>query len=350
MVTYYKTTTMLPAVEAMPRVPSFLRETFFPRANDITVVTENVMLDYKKGKRKMAPFVAPRVGGITVARDGFKTSQISPPRIAPERPTTRDDAERRGMGEDLYSKKTPAQRQVELTAKDLQELGEQIDRREEWMAAQVLFQGKVVMKGFSDHSFTHFIEQEIDYGFDNYETLSGTDLWTSPDSNPYNYMMSARKSVLNKGGLAPNIAILGEKACAALLDNPKIKDMLDKMNMSFGVIQPSLVSDQITFIGKLPGIGLELYTYDDWYIDEDGEEHPFVPEDKILIARKNLGQFIYGAVTQIEQDTRKLHTYEASRVPKFWADVNNDISMTRLTSRPVPQPINLDSWMVATVV
>lgn len=350
MVTYYKTTTMLPAVEVMPHVPSFLRETFFPRANDNPVVTEKIELDYKKGKRKMAPIVAPRVGGITVAREGFRTSIISPPRIAPQRPTTLDDITTRGMGENMYSRKTPAQRQLELTRKDLEELGEQIDRREEWMVAQLLFEGKVVMKGYADNSFNHFIEQEIDFGFDNHDTLSGTDLWTNPDSDPYSYLKSARTTVLNRGGLAPNIAILGEKASEALLNNPKIKDMLDKMNMSFGVIQPSVVSDQVTFLGKLPGLGLELYTYEDWYIDEDGEEHPFVPENKILIARKNLGQFIFGAVSQIEHATQQFHTYEATRVPKFWADVTNEIAMTRLTSRPVPQPYNLDSWMVATVV
>lgn len=350
MVTYYKTSTMLPAVEQMPHVPAFLRNTFFPRTNDITVVTEKIELDYKKGKRKMAPFVAPRVGGITVSRDGFKTSVISPPRIAPQRPMTVEDVSNRTMGEGIYSKKTPAQRQTELTAKDLEELGEQIDRREEWMVAQLLFEGKVILKGYADNTLNNYIEQEIDYGFDNHEILSGTDLWTAPESNPYNYLGSARKAVLNKGGLAPNVVILGENAAQALLENPNIKEMLDKMNMSFGVIQPSLVSDQVTFLGKLPGLGLELYTYDDWYLDEDGEEHPFVPADKILVGRKNLGGFVFGAVTQMEQNTHKMHTYEAARVPKFWADVNNDMAMTRLTSRPVPQPINLDSWMVATVV
>lgn len=40
----YTTRTMLPAVEVMPRVASFLRETFFPRAKDNTVVTEKVEL------------------------------------------------------------------------------------------------------------------------------------------------------------------------------------------------------------------------------------------------------------------------------------------------------------------
>ncbi|WP_421663638.1 major capsid protein [Lysinibacillus telephonicus] len=350
MVNLYQTRTMLPAIENMPHVPSFLRDTFFPRVKDITVVTEKVELDYRKGKRKMAPFVAPRVGGITVTREGFTTTQITPPRIAPERPMTIDDISSRGMGEGVYSKKTPAQRQLELTAKDLEDLGSTIDRREEWMVAQLLFEGKVVMKGFADNNLKNYIEQEIDYGFDNFDVLSGTDLWTDPASDPYEYLRKARLEVLQKGGIAPNIVILGQDAATALLENEKIKAMFDKLNMSFGVIQPQLKSDQVTFIGKLPGLGLELYTYDDWYLDDDGNEHPFVPADKILMGHTEVGHFIFGAVTQMEQETRKFVTYEATRVPKFWADVNNDVAMTRLTTRPVPQPNNVDSWLVATVV
>ncbi|WP_080717139.1 major capsid protein [Lysinibacillus sphaericus] len=349
MVKLYATKTILPAVENMPKTPQFLRDTFFPRSKDITVLTNKVELDYRKGKRKMAPFVAPRVGGITNTREGFTTQEINAPRIAPQRPMTIDDITQRGLGEDVYSKKSPAQRQLELTAKDLEDLGSQIDRREEWMVAQLLFEGKVILKGYSDNNLKNFVEQEIDYGFDMYEDLSGADLWSEPTADPYSDLENMRIEILQKGGIAPNIVILGKDAYAALRNNDIIQKLFDKMNMSFGVIQPSLQSDAITFVGKLPGLGLELYTYDDWYLDEDGKEHPFVPTNKILVGHTNSGNFIYGAVTQMET-AGNFVTYEADRVPKFWADVNNDSAMTRLTSRPVPKPDNINSWLVATVV
>lgn len=349
MVKLYETKTILPAVENMPKTPQFLRDTFFPRLKDKTVITEKVELDYRKGRRKMAPFVAPRVGGITIKREGFTTQEISAPRIAPQRTMTIDDVTQRGIGENIYSKKSPAERQLELTASDLEEMGADIDRSEEWMVSQLLFGGKVILKGFSDNNLDNFIEQEIDYGFDMFEYLSGADLWTAATADPYKDYENFRLEILQKGGIAPNISILGRDAYTALLKNETIQKMFDKLNMSFGVIQPSLQSDAITFVGKLPGLGLELYTYDDWYLDEDGNEHPFVPADKILVGHTGAGNFIYGAVTQMES-TGKLVTYEASRVPKFWADVNNDTAMTRLTSRPVPKPDNINSWLVATVV
>ncbi|WP_200859513.1 major capsid protein, partial [Ruminiclostridium papyrosolvens] len=49
----YKTTTMLQAIEKTMPLRKFFTRTFFPGVN--TFVTENVIFDYKKGKRPMAP-------------------------------------------------------------------------------------------------------------------------------------------------------------------------------------------------------------------------------------------------------------------------------------------------------
>ncbi|WP_404427298.1 major capsid protein [Ureibacillus chungkukjangi] len=345
----YNTKTMLPAVQVMPHVPSFLRDTFFPRVNDKTFVTESVEFDYKKGRRKMAPFVAPRVGGVTVSREGFQTKSLKPLRIAPQRILTIDDISSRGLGENLYSQKTPAQRALDLLADDMVELGGEIDRREEWMAAQILFTGKVIAKGYADNTLTTVIEEEIDYGFDGFETLSGLDMWTDEGSNPYEYLRNRRLDVLKKSGIAPNIAIFGEDAYKAWMQNPKVVALFDKLNITLGQIQPSVKSDQVTFVGKLPELNIEIYLYNDWYIDENGNELPFVPADKIVMGHTNLGGYVFGAVTQLEQGGSYV-TYEAARVPKFWNELGNDAKMARLTSRPVPHPNNVDSWFVATVV
>jgi len=349
MINLYQTRTMLPAVEVMPHASSFLRDTFFPRLNDQTVVTEKVELDYKKGRRKMAPFVAPRVGGVTVSREGFTTKELAPPRIAPQRVMTIDDINHRSMGESVYSKKTPAERQIELLSKDLEDLGEHIDRREEWMVSELLFEGKVVVKGYADNTFKEYIEQEIDFGFDNFDVLSGTDLWTDPNSNPYAYLRKARLETLQKSSVAPNIVIFGNDAYTEFMNHPTVIELFNKLNVSLGQIQPTLKDDHVSFIGKLPELGLELYLYNDWYVDEDNVEKSFVPSDKILMAHIGLGGFVYGSVTQLEQ-AGQFVTYEGSRVPKFWANVESDARMVRLTSRPVPLPKNVDSWFVATVI
>lgn len=342
----YKTQTLLQAVVNMPKTHTFLRDTFFPKNE--TFVTEDVLIDYKKGKRRVAPFVAPRVGGITIARDGFKTERIKAPRVAPQRIMTVDDISNRQAGENLFSAKTPAQRQAELLANDLQELGDSIDRREELTAAQVLFEGKAILDGYIDDKLTLKVDQEIDFDFSQVETLSGTNKWSESTAAIYTDLTKWRKEIIKNSGVSPDTVILGEDVLPVFLSNPVIKEMFDKLNINLGSITPSIVSDAVTFIGKLPGLGLEIYTYDEYYEDENGELKSLVPATKVLMAKKGGGGFAYGAVTQLEKG--QFNTYEGRQVPKQWADEQNEAVMLRLTSRPVPKPDDVNSWLVANVL
>lgn len=339
---------MLAGMEAVGRPGTFLKDTFFP--GEKTFVTESVLFDVKKGRRKMAPVVAPRVGGITMDRQAFETKQITAPRVAPQRPMTLDDLAMRGFGEQINSRKTPAQRQVELTASDLQELDDAITRREEWMASQALFTGKVILKGRVSDSDERFIEQEVDYGFTNTKTLSGTSKWGGADSDIIGDVRAWRLEVLKATGVAPDTLILGEAAVTAYLADENLQKVLDNRRMNMMDITPRLVDDAITFLGTLPGLGVEIYSYDEWYVDDEGVEQSFVPSNAALLAKAGVGSFAYGAVTQMEDDTKRFETTEGRVVPKRWNDVGNDTMMLRLTSRPVPMPKDVDGWFVATVV
>lgn len=351
----YKTLTILKAIEQMPKVHTFLRDTFFNSVE--TFPTEDVLIDYTKGKRKMAPFVAPRTGGVTVKRDGYRTEKYTAPRIAPQKSLTIDDISKRLVGESIVSTKTPAQRARELLAKDLVELNEMISRREEWLVAQTLVHGKVIMKGYTGEGADSFVEQELDFNFTQSVTLSGFDTWDNyikdPHgeylSNPYEDIKGWRKEVTKNSGLAPDILLLGGLAEKAFTHHPVIQSLLDKKNMLFGTIEPSIQSDVVTFIGKLPGLGVEIYTYDDWYLDDDGEEKPYIPADTVILAKKKFAGFAYGAITQMEKNDDFV-TYEGERVPKIWADHQNEQKMVRLTARSVPKPGNVDAWLTAKVV
>ena len=135
---------LLMAVEQLTPAPSFLLNRYFP-TNDATDIfaTDDVLAEYKDGSKKLAPFVAPRKGGVTMLRNGYTMERYTPPFVAPRRALTIDDLNKRGFGEALYSQLTPAQRQQVLLMKDASELGDFITRREEAMAAEVMLTGGV---------------------------------------------------------------------------------------------------------------------------------------------------------------------------------------------------------------
>jgi hypothetical protein len=82
MISMEQTRTMIEAVKEIPPLPSFFKRTFFSGGNK-TFITEDVDFDYKKGTRRLAPFVSPVVGGIPMERDGFETKTFTAPKISP---------------------------------------------------------------------------------------------------------------------------------------------------------------------------------------------------------------------------------------------------------------------------
>ena len=59
------------------------------------------------------------------------------------------------------------------------------------------------------------------------------------------------------------------------------------------------------------------------------------------------GRGLYGAVSQMEQDDGKFHTYAGTRVPKYIADADNDIRKLRIASRPLYCPRYVNPWVSA---
>lgn len=336
----YNTRTMIQAIHLMKPVYSFFRDTFFNTVE--TYLTENIDFDFKKGKRKMAPFVAPRIGGIVMDRQGFETRTVKTPKIAPERIITSEDIKTRSMGESIYSQKTPADRAVEMLANDLIELDDYISRREEWMCREVLYNGKILIK-------CDKVEQQVDYAFTNKEVLTGAALWSASTGKPIADLKRWRKAVIQKTGQAPNICVMASDVADAFIENEEVKTLLDKFRYTIASITPSVQSPAVTFIGMIPALGLEIYSYDEWYVDDnDDTEKAMVPDGTVLLGTKGMNKTMYGAVTQL--DNGNFTTYEGTRIPKSWVDDQNEVRKLRLTSRAIPVPIDVDNWYVATVL
>lgn len=342
----YETRTMMAAIEKMKPVRTFFRDTFFNRSE--TYVTENIDVDFKKGKRKMAPFVAPRVGGVTIDRQGFVTKKYTPPRIAPQRVLSKDDIGTRQMGESVYSKTTPEERAAQILGRDLSELDEMITRREEWMCREILMTGKVVMKGLIDDSSDEYIEQEVDYGLTNKETLLSAAKWDQSTSDKLGDLKRWRLAVIKSSGKAPNACIMSSDVADLFLADEKVQAMFDKNKIKVGDIEPVIKDDAVTFIGRITSLGLDLYTYDEWFLDDAGVEQPMMPVKTVLLARVDMAKRIYGAITQMN-DSEEFITIEGERVPKVWADKGNEVKMVKISSRPLPVPEDVDDWYVGVV-
>jgi len=330
------TVEMLEAFSQRMPLYEFFSE-FFP--NGRTHTAEKIQLDVKKGKRAMAPFVSPRQGGKVMKRQGFRSVLIDTPKLAPETLLTIDDITKRGMGESIYSGKTPEEREMEIFAEDTTELEEKIVRRRNWMAREIIYNGKFIS---TDEEAGY--EFEVDFDFTNKEVLSTG--WDDAGSDPVSDMKRGRLACIQKSGKAPAIAILASNVVDAFKNNPKVQKAMDIKNFNFAVYEPKIKDDAITFLGVIAELGLELYSYDDWFIDDNGKEQPFVPAGTVALLPKQIGTTEFGLITQYEGEQAGFKSYAADIVPLVYGSIEGNAKRYRMTSRPVPAPFDVDGWYV----
>lgn len=340
--------TMLALVERMAKPKTYLRDTFFK--NKVTFPTEKVDVDFRKGHRKLAPFVHKKIGGKIVENSGYQTKEFSPPLVAPDKITTAFDLVTRSAGENIYSGKTPEQRAGEKLVRDLAELEDMITRREEFMCSQALFFGQieVIGEGF---------EEVIDFGFTNKETLSGTDKWSDPSSNPYGDLKRWIRQVQIKGMVNPDVVVMSSDVVDSFINHQSIKDILNIRNLYIGEVRTAKeLPNGVSYVGTLSGLNVDIYEYNEYYLDDftDSENpvtKPLVPDGTVaLLSTAAQYNMAYGAITIIDKDSGSFVTYESERVPDQWIEKRPDRQFLSLSSKPLPIPREVDSWFIAKVL
>lgn len=332
-----------PFEKNMP-VTTFIRDTFFGQVN--TYPTDKIDMDFRKGGYQIAPFVASRVGGINMARQGYETRTYTPPKIAPERVLSPDILQPRLPGENVHTTMTPEDRQEYFLQRDAQELDNAITRREEVMCGQLISSGIISVRQYTDDDLSSYFDDDIDYQVpsSNLVTLTGDDKWNGATSKIYENLEDGVDLIL-KAGYTPEYCILGQDAWSEMRKDPTIIEMMNKLKFDVGIIKPELRTQNgngLKYCGTLPELGIDLYVYYAWYKDYDGTVKPIYPIDKFTILPSNIGSMEYAAVTQLEDD-EKYHTYEGTRIPKIVANKNNDTIKYRLQSRPIPKPYDVAS-------
>jgi len=337
---------MMKAIEVAPKPRTFLRDTFFGRVE--TFNTKKVDIDFVKGNRKLAPFVHEKIGGKTVENTGYQTNTYEPTLIAPDTITNIDDIINRMPGEPLYGGMSPQERATVKMVKDFSKLNDMITRREEWMCAQALFTGKIPVIGEN-------LNYEIDFQFTNKEIKSGDDLWTSTKANPIAQLEIMIENIQKNGMTNPDVCIMEPEAARAFLNNAGVQKVLDIRNIELAKIAPKQLPSGATYIGTIPYLGLDIYKYNEWFLDDwtdpkNSITSPLIPKGYIGLFSTTANFFMaYGAITLINE-SGSFVTVESNRVPDTWIAKKPSRRFLQLNSRPLPAPVEVDSWYIAKVI
>ena len=347
----YKTQTMLAAIKRMEPATTFLRDRYFPMGE--TFPTEEVLIEYMDATgNKMAPVVMPRKGSITVEREGYTSHKMAPPLVAPSRPLTIDDLNKKGFGEALFSDRTPAARQAEILVQDLADLDKMITVREEYIASKCMFGNGYVLRQYADkYGEGEFTEFELRF-FEgtNPAVYAPSTLWDAADADIFADLHLMIRMLTTKGNNATEV-LVGSDVADALMRNATIKELMDIRRYDVGSIAPTELPQGTARLGRLNirGRYIDLLTYDGTYIDEQtGAITPYIPEKQICLTAPSAGRRLYGCVTQMEQSDGQWHSYMGTRIPQYWTDKEG--RQLTVSSRPLLVPRTKDPFITATVL
>ena len=349
---FFDTHNLLMAVEQLTPPTTFLRDRYFPTnaATDV-FATNDVLVEYKDGSKRVAPFVAPRKGGVTILRSGYEVQRFEPPFVAPRRMLTIDDLNKRGFREALLSQLTPELRQRALILKDAQELSDMITRREEVMAAEVMQTNACIMKHIADDGDVIDEKYIQFYTGDNEAVYTPSGNW-SKDYTGIAADLAAMARLLTKRGLGASELVVGADAADAILGNAEIQKLLDINNYNIGRIDPATLPNGATHIATLNVKGrlIDVICYDEEYTDLDGTVKSYIDPKTVILTAPAAGRTLYGAVSQVEQADGLFHTYTGKRVPKYLSNAEDNTRSLTLTACPLPIPNNKNPFIVAKVL
>lgn len=346
----YETISLLEAIKVTFKPSSFLVTTFFPKLKFWK--TEKAIVDVTRGGRPMAPFVAKRIKGTLVTRDGYTTNELVTPRIAPMVTITGEDLETRLPGDDIYTVKGDDEVIAAYIMEDSQKLDDMITRREEWFAAQVML-GEAFTVDLEDDNGNKIGEFTVDYGFSNKATVDNK--WDGANGDPEKDIEEwYEKKIQIKSNSTPNILVLDPFAGQAFINNAKIQKKLDKYASASKLVEPKYMGDGVTYYGIWTKYNIPVYSYSCIYeTGEVGEDDnaitaQMLPKGTAILGRASQGTMHYGVVRQKENG--KWMKYMERRVPKYSEDDEEEVDTYRLSSRPLPAPDDIDSYVVANVL
>lgn len=336
---YYEPKFLYGVIKELEPVNAYFRKNFF---NDtITFPTESVTFERMNSDRGILPFSDPNKPAPVISRKGYSARIYTPPLISGGRMINLSTLEQKIAGETPYnSGLSPEDRAAEIAANDLAELQAQIQRKEEYLCAQLKQNGKIIVDADS-------FDGVIEYGFTNIEVTQSSDKWTSS----YDILgkLKEKNVELLHNGVNADMLIMGYQAAAALMSNTKIAKLMDNRRMNFGEIAPEKFAQGVQYLGRLIDVGLylDLYCYADFYNDYDhGTIMPYLNTDCVIMqSSQEKDYMLYGAVTYIDHNGEDFISSN-EYVPYIVTTQDPPTRKLIVASRPLPMPAKNNSWYV----
>lgn len=338
----FSTQVLSKVVERLRTPPSFLLDTFFPNVQ--TSDKEEILFDVTDSKPRISPFVSPLLPGKVVDSGGYRTKSFKPAYVKDKRRFDANIPYKRVAGETIGGSLSPNQRYERALATTLTDQLDNLTRREEVMAAEILRTGKVVVSGDG------YPAQTVDFGRDSELTkaLSGAATWESSGVNPLDNLEDWAITIQDKSGVVAKTVVMDPNAWKVFRSNVTVQKYLDirRGTVNSLKIDPSFRSEdtKARYVGAIGDF--DIYVYNDTYINDNGETAKLLPDKTVLLGSKDglEGTRCYGAIHD-----EKANWTATRYFTKSWLEEDPSVRWLLLQSAPLVVPYRTNASMCVTI-
>lgn len=345
----YDTATLVAVVPNLMASQNWLLDRYFP--NVVTSDTEFVSIDVDVGLRRMAPFCSPLVEGKMVESRRYQTNTFRPAYIKDKRVPDLRKPIRRQIGERIGGEFTGAEREMLNIQFEMEDQIDNLNRRQEWMAASALLNGTVTIEGEGYETTL------VDFGRDSELTitLSGSDKWPlsvpagQTNTRPTDDIERWQTKVLQKSGSVPTDLVFTSLSWKAF----RLDTTLHDTAITFPVLNPfgnqvnagPQIQTGAVYKGRWGNY--DLWLYNDWFINPiSGEEEPMLADGAVLMTGPALmGTRAYGMILDPAFNYGPM-----AYAPKTWLQEDPAQRLLLMQSAPIVIPSRVNAALCARVV
>lgn len=339
----YDTNTLVALVPNLMTSQNFLLDTFFSAIVDPQ--SEKISIDVDVGLRRMAPFVSPLVEGAFVEQRRYQTNEFKPAYVKDKRAPDLRKPIRRQIGERIGGGGiTPVEREMANLQFEMEDQTDMINRRMEWMAANELMTGTVVVQGAGFPAVT------VDFGraANLSVTLAGAARWGQANISPAASIEDWQVRVLKASGATVTDIIFTTTPYQLFLADPLVKGSVfyPSLGQSGNILNPGA---QIQKGAVLKGYWgqYRIWLYNDWFINPaNNVETPMLADGSVIMSGPMLmGNRAFGMIWD------PTHNYQAlPYAPKTWIREDPAQRLMMMQSAPLPIPARVNASLGATVI
>ena len=341
---------------------SFIQNRYFKNSPRTEFFSKKLVLDFESEDMKLGAWV--RKGYVNGETTRFRATAVEPPRIGVQDTIDPENDDRVLLEQIAHEMGDSGAGHVDalenLKRVKVMRLGNRISRSIEKLCVQTLLDNAVRGTMATSATDSTPIDVEIKYyddsdGKGNPQRFLPKIAWDKEGATPYRDICAMAYALKQHGGKAREV-LLSPEAWICLRNDPLIEKYISWIH-SEGSTMGGEEDGDVERVARVifDGFAMDVIVYSGIYVDEDGNEVPFLPADFVAVLSPDCGRLFTAGVTALNpqsitavdpQGTSSFIPRRGKMIASQYVDLAQQELALRVESKPLPAPKKDWQWCV----